>query len=475
MIINQIIAPIANFIRARWKLIIVFSVFLFIVTKIYFFQEKSFRISSAIATLNPPITAGNLRHSIYHPKCMDKWVDSSDFESIEHYVKSKFHDYHDDLFNPTLEGGRRCSSTSEIKFSAPNRESFFGHFPHFSEMYFRFFSLLIWQNRVFELNYESCVHSFQIDMNVRKFWNEITFEKGWNRNIISKINEASGYNTISSNVDELLSLSKSSVITLKNREGYFLHPSDAVLLSSIIRNENPCELAGQSRSLLSHPLKITILNRSLTRKVLNVDNITHVIHEVSQNHSLFSYSHRKGFSTRVPRGISNITVINFDDKPFSHQVKIMHDTDIIISVHGAGLTNLVFMKPCSVVIEAMPWLYNVPSYYTQFSKSSDILHYSWEEGPETSVFNPGLLYNFEIGVCERIMRQYRRYYASGKYTAEELDDMCYFDGGKGTGVCRSCARQVEGLIFSLNKLQETLELAIKDRAKCIRNHPFYNA
>ena len=36
------------------------------------------------------------------------------------------------------------------------------------------------------------------------------------------------------------------------------------------------------------------------------------------------------------------------------QIKMFHDCDIVIAIHGAGLTNTMFMKPGTVVIEVIP-------------------------------------------------------------------------------------------------------------------------
>lgn len=40
----------------------------------------------------------------------------------------------------------------------------------------------------------------------------------------------------------------------------------------------------------------------------------------------------------------------------------MRSTDILVTVHGAGETNMAWMKPCSVVLEVFPWAF----YYDYF-------------------------------------------------------------------------------------------------------------
>ncbi len=39
---------------------------------------------------------------------------------------------------------------------------------------------------------------------------------------------------------------------------------------------------------------------------------------------------------------------------FKEQVDVMASTSVLIALHGAGLTNLMFMQPGTVVIEIFP-------------------------------------------------------------------------------------------------------------------------
>jgi len=42
---------------------------------------------------------------------------------------------------------------------------------------------------------------------------------------------------------------------------------------------------------------------------------------------------------------------------FAEQVRDMRRTDIVIAPHGAGQTNVAFMRPCSILIEVTPFGY----------------------------------------------------------------------------------------------------------------------
>ena len=47
-------------------------------------------------------------------------------------------------------------------------------------------------------------------------------------------------------------------------------------------------------------------------------------------------------------------IFDFDEISFEQQVEILVNSSIIVSLHGAALTNMIFMKPGSVVFELLP-------------------------------------------------------------------------------------------------------------------------
>lgn len=49
-----------------------------------------------------------------------------------------------------------------------------------------------------------------------------------------------------------------------------------------------------------------------------------------------------------------INSVCFEDLNFSEQVELMQQTKILISIHGAGLSNMLFMKEGSTVVELIP-------------------------------------------------------------------------------------------------------------------------
>ena len=52
----------------------------------------------------------------------------------------------------------------------------------------------------------------------------------------------------------------------------------------------------------------------------------------------------------------------FEDLSFAEQVRAMYETDMLVGIHGANMTNLLFMTPGSQVLEMMSPTYVNPSY-----------------------------------------------------------------------------------------------------------------
>ncbi|KAK0629161.1 hypothetical protein B0T17DRAFT_597609 [Bombardia bombarda] len=90
-----------------------------------------------------------------------------------------------------------------------------------------------------------------------------------------------------------------------------------------------------SLQLLQRDVRITFVDRQASRHLLNAS-------------ALFA-----ALQTKVP----HISVAMFDFAALSmpEQLRIVHqDTDILVGVHGAGLTHQLFMRPGSAVVELQP-------------------------------------------------------------------------------------------------------------------------
>ena len=458
-IYNEILAKLANFLRLYWKYLIILTLVGVLFFKYLFYQSAYSRISRSIDSVKPSQKLIHQGNPLQHGKCLQKWIQTKGFNESKAYIKKKFKKYEKSLFVTDRKGQKRCSKSFNLKFSAPNRERIFNIFPQFSQIYFRYYSILLWERIVYNLDIDSCQHPLQVGWGVEKFWNEMDQLSSWHRLFVHRLNSAVGFNTIDSNIDDYFVSSP----LIKLHRGFFLHPADAIQFSSLFLGKDVCDDIVKREKKFA-PVKVVIFNRLMGKKIMNVQNITELFSK-TLNHSSASSLYN----------VKEVAHHYFEHVPFREQVSLLYESDVVIAVHGAGLTNLVFMKPCSIVIEVTPWLSNItmlsdnPAY-----RRADVSLYSWEESPQNSIFNPALWYNFGLGDCEQFLLVYKRMYDSGHFTGEQLNNLCARDGRAGGASCSGCLKKVEGLKLSLEKLKEIFPVALKDRERCIQSHPFYN-
>jgi hypothetical protein len=145
-----------------------------------------------------------------------------------------------------------------------------------------------------------------------------------------------------------------------NQKNNMLYMSTNRFLGDTNNNCNNQSINGDYSSHCMEPnksLKITILLRLVTRKVLNIDKVIKLIANMGFADMTWLSSH----------------ILYFEKLTLSQQILIMEHTDILITPHGAGLINLMYMAPYSVVIE----LYNA-MWYEPWYQSTAIaldLHY----------------------------------------------------------------------------------------------------
>ena len=101
-------------------------------------------------------------------------------------------------------------------------------------------------------------------------------------------------------------------------------------------------------------------------------------------------------------------LVLFDGMSYEEQVGLMTETDMLISIHGAQLTNLVFMHAGSIVVEIMNPRF-VASFYRDLSRMCEMQHYEFRE---TSIvkeipfsirqtwWNPSVNYHTLVDVAE---------------------------------------------------------------------------
>ncbi|POR32116.1 Uncharacterized protein TPAR_07686 [Tolypocladium paradoxum] len=79
---------------------------------------------------------------------------------------------------------------------------------------------------------------------------------------------------------------------------------------------------------------VTYIRRTNTRKLLDED------------------AHMQALRKEIPH--MKLNVVDFATVPFAEQLKTVRRTDLLVGVHGAGLTHLMFLQPGSAVLEILP-------------------------------------------------------------------------------------------------------------------------
>ena len=146
------------------------------------------------------------------------------------------------------------------------------------------------------------------------------------------------------------------------------------------------------------------------------------------------------------------------------QAKLLRDIDILLTVKGAGETNIAWMKPCSIVLEISPWGYYVPHYYFKLSKRSGLLHYAWQVQRKDTGMNKLFINRPECGPKMNYIE------TLANKNISIVNQECLKDI-----VCRSCAKNIDGVVLNANALRARILSAMEDRKTCIRNHPFLSS
>ncbi|XP_075704117.1 EGF domain-specific O-linked N-acetylglucosamine transferase-like isoform X1 [Rhinoderma darwinii] len=112
-------------------------------------------------------------------------------------------------------------------------------------------------------------------------------------------------------------------------------------------------------TLKEEKIRVTILIRSTEfRKILNLDELVHALKSVP---------------------LFQVTVVDYKYRSlgFLEQLKITHNSDIFIGLHGAGLTHLLFLPIWAVIFE----LYNCQDErcYLDLARLRGIHYITWEK------------------------------------------------------------------------------------------------
>ncbi|XP_071083441.1 EGF domain-specific O-linked N-acetylglucosamine transferase-like [Haliotis cracherodii] len=117
---------------------------------------------------------------------------------------------------------------------------------------------------------------------------------------------------------------------------------------------------------LARKLRVTFMSRNTRyRKIRNIDKLESALKSNAD------------FDVKVVDYNRNI--------PFPDQLKISYNTDILIGIHGAGLTHLLFLPDWAVVFE----IYNCedPSCYLNLARLRGIKYMTWENADKLKTIN----------------------------------------------------------------------------------------
>ena len=92
----------------------------------------------------------------------------------------------------------------------------------------------------------------------------------------------------------------------------------------------------------------------------------------------------------VSKELPNLEIVymeSFDGASFQDQISFMANIDILISPHGAQVTNAAFLPQCGSVFELFPTGYFVPHFYGSLSRSTGHYHFYMYTGNRTTMQN----------------------------------------------------------------------------------------
>lgn len=125
------------------------------------------------------------------------------------------------------------------------------------------------------------------------------------------------------------------------------------------------------RSIKERPCHITItaLTRSGPRALLGLDVLERAI------------THR----AKLENIRADFRVVDFTTMSFDEQVRTMQETHILIATHGAGNTNIIFMRPGAAFVEVFPFSYKAGP-FDGFARIFGLEYSIAMSAPQTDIF-----------------------------------------------------------------------------------------
>lgn len=415
-----------------------------IVTLIPMISSRSTSVSKVIESLG--------QNRLKHPSCMNSWIESN--KNLQREIQQ----YFEQLLGPEIE-------QEYVEKGCHRIVVFNGDDNSFADVIFRFFSLLLWQRRLY---HHSCLEKLLLNESTILIKND--GKETWIHQIVDKINEAVHHNiVISESFPPKPSTSHVHLVRLGQNDLSFFHASDALLLTNHLLHRPLCHYHGEKEKILQERVRISLVDQ----RILNLEDIKKDVFRSDW----ISYE-------------TEFDVMSFDGKSFEDQVKDSAATDIMIGVHGTAFTSSVFMKPCSVVIEVHPWFFNA-----RLTRSSNVLHYTWMESLENSIQPTQNLYSED---CSKVLEScIQEYYNIRSHTSSNNKTFHDFIGKNSsyanthlisdssgqydpliskcmvTRDSGACIQYATAATISIPKLLAIIQTALRDRKYCIMDHPYY--
>lgn len=164
--------------------------------------------------------------------------------------------------------------------------------------------------------------------------------------------------------------------------------------SNALYHNNGLKRNAQNRTGLYRPSGNRHVNETETRELMApscnihatiVDRLT-----TSKRHILNAFDVRSSleqfrYTTSGIRVIVNVSVLYFEGMTFEDQVNSMQNSDLIIGAHGAGLSNIIFARMRTPLIEIFPPLYYM-STFDKLAHNFDLDYSSVVANPDPTSF-----------------------------------------------------------------------------------------
>ncbi len=80
------------------------------------------------------------------------------------------------------------------------------------------------------------------------------------------------------------------------------------------------------------------------------------------------------------------TVVDMGHLTFPQQVKLMQNTDVVVVVHGAEMSNTLFLRPGATVVEIHPFGYWMPNFFRSIREAVHLNHVAVSSPPDRVQF-----------------------------------------------------------------------------------------